>query len=50
MNAGGSVSCPIRGDFEPPDIGTGELDCISLLIRCNSPYTLTFYLSFRHTI
>lgn len=41
MNVAGSSSCPIRGDFESPDIGTGELDCISLLIRCNLPYTHT---------
>ena len=50
MNVADSGSCPIRGDFEPQDIGTGELDCISLLIRFNLPYTQTLYLSLRHTI
>jgi hypothetical protein len=50
MNVAGSSSCPIRGDFEPRDIRTGRLDCISLLIWCNLPYTLTLCLSIKHTI
>ena len=50
MNVAGSGSCPILGNLEPPDIETGELDCISLLLRRLLSYTPTLYLSLKRTI